>query len=42
MANSDVLRSYSCNQVGLSAVDWLSRWNPRNTAVAAVAERLDG
>lgn len=29
------------NQRGLAKVDWLIKWNPRTTNVAALAERLD-
>ena len=31
----------SCNRSGLPQVDWLIKWNPRTTDVAAVAARLD-
>jgi len=31
----------SCNRPGLAQVDWLIKWNPRTTDVAAVAARLD-
>lgn len=31
----------SCNRSGLAQVDWLIKWNPRTTDVAAVAARLD-
>jgi len=31
----------SCNRPGLPQVDWLIKWNPRTTDVAAVAARLD-
>jgi hypothetical protein len=30
-----------CNQAGLVAVDWLIKWNPRSTDVAALAAQLD-
>ena len=33
---------HQCNQAGLPAVDWLVKWNPRSTDVAALAERLEG
>jgi hypothetical protein len=32
----------SCNRPGLPPVDWLIKWNPRSTDVAALAARLDG
>ena len=31
----------SCNVSGLPQVDWLIKWNPRSTDVAALAARLD-
>jgi hypothetical protein len=31
----------SCNGLGLPQVDWLIKWNPRSTDVAALAARLD-
>ena len=31
----------SCNVSGLAQVDWLIKWNPRSTDVAALAARLD-
>jgi Transposase DDE domain group 1 len=31
----------SCNRVGAPQVDWLIKWNPRTTNVAALATRLD-
>ena len=31
----------SCNGLGLVQVDWLIKWNPRSTDVAALAVRLD-
>ena len=31
----------ACNRPGLPQVDWLIKWNPRTTDVAAVAARLD-
>ena len=32
----------ACNRPGLAQVDWLIKWNPRSTDVAALAARLDG
>jgi hypothetical protein len=32
----------SYNAAGVPQVDWLIKWNPRTTNVAALAERLDG
>src|SRR6195952_865127 len=32
--------SYNDNGAGVSKVDWLIKWNPRTTRVAALAERL--
>ncbi len=31
----------ACNRPGLPQVDWLIKWNPRSTDVAALAARLD-
>ena len=31
----------SCNRQGMAQVDWLIKWNPRTTDVAALAARLD-
>ena len=31
----------ACNRAGLPQVDWLIKWNPRSTDVAALAARLD-
>jgi hypothetical protein len=31
----------ACNGLGLPQVDWLIKWNPRSTDVAALAARLD-
>ena len=31
----------ACNRLGLPQVDWLIKWNPRKTDVAALAARLD-
>ncbi len=31
----------ACNASGLAQVDWLIKWNPRSTDVAALAARLD-
>jgi Transposase DDE domain group 1 len=31
----------SCNGLGVPQVDWLIKWNPRSTDVAALAARLD-
>jgi len=31
----------ACNRLGLPQVDWLIKWNPRKTDVAATAARLD-
>ena len=31
----------ACNQAGTPQVDWLIKWNPRSTGVAALSERLD-
>jgi Transposase DDE domain group 1 len=31
----------ACNRPGLPQVDWLIKWNPRTTEVAALAARLD-
>lgn len=31
----------ACNQPGLVKADWLIKWNPRTTNVAALAERLE-
>ena len=31
----------SCNRQGMPQVDWLIKWNPRTTDVAALAARLD-
>ena len=32
----------ACNRADLPQVDWLIKWNPRKTDVAALAARLDG
>ena len=32
----------ACNRTGMPQVDWLIKWNPRKTDVAALAARLDG
>ena len=32
---------HACNRAGLPQVDWLIKWNPRTTDVAALAARLD-
>ena len=32
----------SYNAAGVPQLDWLIKWNPRTTNVAALAERLDG
>jgi Transposase DDE domain group 1 len=38
----DLMREIeACNKPGLVKVDWLIKWNPRATNVAALAERLD-
>jgi len=31
----------ACNQPGMPRVDWLIKWNPRKTDVAAIGQRLD-
>jgi hypothetical protein len=31
----------SCNRAGAPQVDWLIKWNPRSTDVAALGARLD-
>ena len=32
----------ACNRTGMPQVDWLIKWNPRKTDVAALAAHLEG